>query len=166
MQTNKKWIKADNLSFTFWNDNKQIGTMEIALGTTERKAIAKFENQNIVIRKAGFWNSNLELTDPNGQVIAKVYNEKWYASSFILEYNNRKYKLIARNNPLAEWALQDNNQDLLAYGLSTQDGKVCVSIKTTLERENYLFDFILWYLFLPIATEQSADDFTFLMLTA
>lgn len=147
MKTNKKWVKTDNFSFTFWNDNKQIGTMEIALGTSERKAIVKFEHQTIVIRKTGFWKNKLELTDLNEQIIAKVYSGKWYASSFILEYDNKKYKLFVRNNPLAEWTLQENNQDLLAYGLSTQDGKVCVSIKTTSEKTNYLFDFILWYLF-------------------
>ena len=166
MQTTKKWVKADNFSFTFWGNNKQIGTMEIAPRTSERKAIAKFGNQTITIRKTGFWKSNLELTDVNGQIIAKVYHEKWYANSFILEYYNKKYKLLVRNNPLAEWAIQDNNEDVLAYGLNTKDGQVCVKISTGSQKLNYLFDFILWYLFLPIATEESADDLTFLMLIA
>lgn len=166
MQTSKKWKKNNSSSFTLWNNNKEIGTMEIALGTLERKAIANFEGQSIVIRKTGFWKNNLEITDQNQQIIAKIYSEKWYASSLIVEYNNKKYKLVARNNPLAEWALLNNNEDLLAYGLATQDRKPCVKITTADVKPEYIFDFILWYLFLPIATEQSGDDLTFLMLTA
>lgn len=166
METNKKWVKSDNSFFTFWEDTKWIGTMEIATGTSERKAIVKFENQTILIKKTGFWKSNLEVTDLNEQIIAKVYYEKWYANSFILEYDQKQYKLLVRNNPLAEWALQDNGSDVLAYGLDTRDGKVCIKITSSAVKSNYLFDFILWYLFLPIATEQSADDFTFLMLIA
>ncbi len=74
--------------------------------------------------------------------------------------------LLCRNNPLAEWALQDNNGDLLAYGLNTQDGKVNARITTAAIQPNYLFDFILWYLFAPILIEQSGDDLTFLALIA
>lgn len=166
MQEIKKWIKTDKSGFTFWDDNKEIGTMKIALGTLERKATAKLEGQSIEIKKTGFWKNNIELRDINGRAIGKVYAEKWYANSFVLEHKNKKYKLFARNNPLAEWVLQDASKDILAYGLTTRGGKVCVSIKTASEKSNYLFDFILWYMFLPIAMEQSADDLTFLMLIA
>ena len=166
MQTSKKWVKVDSSIFTLWDNNKEIGTMEIALGSFEREATAKINGRSIVIRKTGFWKSNLEITDSNKQIIAKVYSEKWYANYFIVEYDNKKYKLIVRNNPLAEWALQNNDEDLLAYGLDTQDSKPCIKITTSSVKPDYIFDFILWYLFLPIATEQSADDLTFLMLIA
>ena len=166
MQTTKKWLTHGDGLFTLLHNNQQIGTMEIALGTYERRATVKLGDQQIVIKKTGFWKSNLEITDQHGQVIAAVYYEKWYTNSFVLEYGNRKYKLLVRNNPLAEWALQDNNEDLLAYGLSTQNGKACVKVTTASPQPNYLFDFILWYLFVPIAMEQSADDFTFLALIA
>lgn len=164
MQTTKKWLKTEKSIFTLWDNNQQIGTMEIAMGSTARKATASFQGKKIVIKKTGFWKSNLEITDQNGQIIAKVYSEKWYANSFILETDKKKYKLLVRNNPLAEWAIKDNNEDLLAYGLTTQNGKVSVKITAASDKTNYLFDFILWYLFVPIATEHGADDLTFLML--
>lgn len=166
MQTLKKWVKIDSSIFTLWDNNQQIGKFEVANRTSEKKANVSFQDKEFVIKKTGFWKSNIEITDQNGQIIAKVYSEKWYGNSYILEYGNKKYKLLVRNNPLAEWAIQDNNKDVLAYGLSTQDGKVVVKIKSDFERPNYLFDFILWYLFEPIATEQCADDLTFLMLIA
>jgi len=166
MQTVKKWVRDSNTIFSLWDNNQQIGTMEIALGTMVRMATAQFGNRKIIIKKTGFWKNHLEITDSNGQLIARAYPEKWYAHSYILETDNKKFKLLIRNNPLAEWALQDNNKDMLAYGLGIQEGKPIVKITTASAATNYLFDFILWYLFLPIATEQSADDLTFLMLIA
>ena len=164
MQTTKKWVKTGKFNFSFQDNNQEIGTMEIASGTMERKAIAKFEEQTIVIKKTGLWKNILELTDTKGQIIAKAFHEKWYANSLILEYNNKKYKLLIRNNPLAEWVIQYNNEDLLAYGLSTKTGKAYIRITTITDKADYLLDFILWYLFVPIAAEQGADDFTFLAL--
>lgn len=164
MQTLKKWIKVEDSIFALSDNNQQIGTMQIARGTTSRKATAIIQGQEFEIKKTGFWKSRIEITDRKGHIIAKVYSEKWYKNSSILEYKNTQYKLIVRNNPLAEWAIQENNQDLLSYGLTTQEGKVSVKISTTTVEPNYLFDFILWYLFLPIATEQGADDGTFILL--
>ncbi len=166
MQTIKKWVKIGDAVFTLWDNNQQIGTMEIALATSGRKATANFGGKQVTIKKTGFWKSNLEILDSNGQILAKIYAEKWYGSSFILEYGTKQYKLLLRNNPLAEWVLQNNNEDLLAYGLSTQKGKASIKITTASVKPDYLFDFILWYLFFPIAVEQSADDLTFLALIA
>lgn len=166
MQSSKKWEKTGNASFTLWNSNQPAGTMEIALGTSERKATANIGGQQFVIKKTGFWKSNIEITDATGQMIARVYSEKWYAHSYVLEYRNRKYKLVVRNNPLAEWAIQDNHEDLLAYGLGTEKSKPSVRITSAPSEPELLFHFILWYLFLPIATEQGADDFTLLLLVA
>jgi hypothetical protein len=41
---------------------------------------------------------------------------------------------------------------------------VNVKITTTEEPLDLLFDFILWYLFVPVATENLDDNLTFLML--
>lgn len=166
MKTLKKWVKIDNSIFTLWDNDQKIGTMKMDFGGFQRKATASFQDQEIVIKTTGFWKSNLEIIASSGQIIAKVYSEKWYSSSYILEYDNKKYKLIVRNNPLAEWVLQEDYKNLLSYGLSTHDGKSSVKITTEYEKSNYIFDFILWYLFVSIATEQSGEDSTFLLLVS
>lgn len=164
MENEKKWLTSDNRIFAFQHGKMHIGTMEIALGTSKRRAIANFEGRTIVIAKTGFWKRNIEIKDQKGQLIAKLYPEKWYSGSFIMEYGNKMYKLLLRNNPLAEWVIQYNNKDLLGYGLGTENGKPGVNITENSFNGDYLFDFILWYLFLPIATEEMADDYTFLLL--
>jgi hypothetical protein len=165
MQTLKNWKKTEEAVFTLWDNHQEIGKMEIALASIERKAIANINNQIIKIKRTGFWKSNLEITGSNGELIAKTYPEKWYSSAYILEYGTKLYKLKVRNNPLAEWVIQENNEDLLCYGLITQDGKAGIKIAGS-KNTPYLFDFILWYLFAQIATEQSGEDLTFLALIA
>lgn len=164
METSRKWVKGENSVFTLWDNNQQIGTMEIARGTSDRKATVLIQDKEFQIKKTGFWKSHLEIAGKNGQIIASVYSEKWYANSYILEFEDKKYKLLVRNNPLAEWTIQENDHDILSYGLTTDKGKPSVKISSMDSVPNYLFDFILWYLFLPIATEQGADDATFLLL--
>lgn len=166
MQTEKKWVKGEKSTYILWDNNQQIGKLEIVKGAFERRAMASFQGEELVIKKVGLWKSNLEITAPNGQILAKVYAKKWYANSYILEEGNKQYQLIVRNNPLAEWTIQDNHKDVLSYGLSTKEGKVCVKITSALEHPNYLFDIILWYLFEPIASENGVDDLTFLLLIA
>lgn len=166
MQTSKKWVKIDNSIFALWENDQQIGKLEIVRGASEKKANVSFQDKEFVMRRTGFWKSNLEITDKNGQIMARVFSEKWYGNSYVLENGNKRYKLLIKNNPLAEWTLHDNNKELLSYGLGTQDGKVVVKIRSDFERSNYLFDFILWYLFEPIVTEQCSDDLTFLTLIA
>ena len=166
METSKKWVKGGDSVFTLWDNKQQIGTMEIARGTSDRKANALIQDKEFQIKKTGFWKSHLEIVGKNGQIIAKVYSEKWYANSYILEFEDKKYKLLVRNNPLAEWAIQENGNDILSYGLTTDKGKPSIKISSKASVPKYLFDFILWYLFLPIATEQGADDATFLLLVS
>ncbi|CAN5748463.1 hypothetical protein BH10BAC3_BH10BAC3_40940 [soil metagenome] len=106
----------------------------------------------------------MEVCSKDGRIIAKVYDEKWYANSSILEYNGRRYQLMVRNNPLAEWAIRENDHDLLAYRIYAGNGKVGVKITSSNNNQDYLLDFLLWYLFVPIATENPGDNFFFFMM--
>lgn len=160
----KNWKKTDKGTYVFNVNEQALGTMVLSDASLERKALCQLEGNAFLIKRTGFWKSSIELSNQNGDVIAKVYPEKWYASSWILEYKNKSYKVIARNNPLAEYAIKDNAVEIAAYGLSTDKTEVNVRITALKDNSDYIFDFLLWYLFLPIAMENIGDDLTFLML--
>lgn len=66
---------------------------------------------------------------------------------------------------MAEWAILDENgKELIAYGLNAHEGKITVKITSVADDLEPLFDFILWYLFVPIASENMGDNFLFMML--
>ncbi len=160
----KNWIKNNESNYTFSIDNKLIGTMEISYLSSERKAFCQIGSHNFSISRIGFWKSMIEINNDKGKLIAKVYPEKWYANSWIFEYNENKYKIVVRNNPLAEYAIIDKSIEQVAYGLTSENGKLKVKITTSSKISDFIFDYLLWYLFVPIATENMGDSFSFLMI--
>lgn len=161
----KQWIKTQNGVYEFRVNEQPIGTMNIAQATLERKAIVQLQNQSFTIKRTGFWKSSISITDQQEVAVAEIYPTKWYANSYTMDYNGKKYALSARNNPLAEWVISEGEIELIAYGLQAMDGKTFVKI-TGSETNDYLFDALLWYLFLPIAMENGGDHLVFIMLLA
>lgn len=159
MENSKKWIKTKELNYAFEVDGKSIGTLEIVYSNFDRKAIFDIDNKKFILKYNGFWKNNFEIKDINENLILKSYTEKWYANSTILEYNGKKLKLKIRNNPLAEFVIFDADEEILAYGLNTNSGKAIVRINSN--TSDYLLDFLLWYLFVPIAQENMGDNFIF-----
>jgi len=157
-------MKKSEGKFSLIVDNTAIGNMEISSKTTISKAICTLGEQKFTIQKTGFWKNNREVLDNSGQIIAKIYNEKWFASSSILDYKNKKYKIVSRNNPLVELVILEQEIELLAYGLKTEKKEIKVQISMNKKTTDLLFDFILWYLFAPIIAENADDNVVFQML--
>ncbi len=160
----KKWEKSGERSYTFSINEREIGTLELFPSTLESKATATIGENAFTIKRTGFWKSSIEISDAQGEIVAQVYHEKWYSNAFILEYGGKAYKLLIRNNPLAEWAILEDEAVLLAYGLDTANGKAALKITAGTVASDPLLDFLLWYLFLPVAAENCGDDFVFLLL--
>jgi hypothetical protein len=148
----KRWVRESDFNYTFLVDEKKVGKMEVHFNKNQSKAICTMGKKIFEIKRSGFWSSNLEIIDNDEGVILKAYPEKWYANTSTVEYKSKKYKLIVRNNPLAEFAITENGKDILAYGLALENKKVKISILTSIESD-FVFDCLLWYLFLPIANE-------------
>lgn len=158
----KHWKKNSDNNYSFFVNEKEEGNLEINFGSNERTATAKIKGNEFIVKRTGFWKSTIEITNLNGLKVLTTDYEKWYANSWVLNYKDHDYKLLVRNNPLAEWAILDGDTDVLAYGLTTGNGKAALKITGTSDTD-YLFDFILWYLFVPIATENSGDNYFFIM---
>lgn len=159
MDNSKKWSKIKELNYSFEVNGNAIGTMEMVYSNSDRKSIFIIENRKFTLKYLGFWKNNFEIRDENDTVILQTYTEKWYASSTILEYKGKKLKLKIRNNPLAEYVILDGETEILAYALDTQSGTASVRIHSN--TNDYLLDFLLWYVFVPIAQENMGDSFVF-----
>ncbi len=105
--------------------------MQISLRTTERKANAKIGIREFQIKQTEIRKNRIEIANQTGEILAKLYSEKWYASTSIFEYAGKTYKVIVRNNLLAEYAIQENGRDLLSYGLDSDFKKIKISIRSS-----------------------------------
>lgn len=147
----KKWNKISAEQYTFSFDGKEVGSMEFSFNSLSITAAIKIGDKDYTIKRTGFWQNSIVVTSKNLHSIIKVYSEKWYSRGYIIEYNGRKYKLLIRNNPLAEWVIFLDNQEILAYGTPTDKTEIGFIITSSKNSSDYLFDFLLWYLIVPIA---------------
>ena len=160
----KHWKKYQDTAFIFFTDNNETGKMSINFGAVKKAATFNIGQNHYSIKQKSLWNSNLSITDTNEAEILKMYAEKWYANNWVIEYGGKRYKLSVRNNPLAEYVITEGNKEILAYGLQTDNGKVQVKITGTTGQSDFIFDFLLWYLFAPVALENMGDNTSFLLL--
>lgn len=159
----KIWNKISNSIYEFTIDGNEKAKLEIFPNTLESKATCEIQKQVFEIKRIGFWKSALTITDGDNQEVLKVYPEKWYANSSIVEFEGKQLKLKVRNNPLAEYVICDNDQEILAYGLDTANNELKVRI-TGSGDNHLLLDCLLWYLFAPVANEHFGDTYTFMYL--
>lgn len=155
------WKTIKQGLYSFEVNSKSIGTLEVIYTHFDRKALFTIENKVYTLKYTSFWKSNFLITDENENVILTSRIEKWYANTTILEYKGKQLQLKIRNNPLAEYVIFDGDYEILAYGLSTENRKATVRIHSNITENDYFLDFLLWYIFLPIAQENIGDNFTF-----
>jgi hypothetical protein len=166
MTSKKNWVKTGDTSYALFINDVEAGHLDVQLNTIDSKALASMGDHIYYFKRTGFWKSNIEVTDESGVLIIKVFNKKWYANASILEYNGKEYQLIIRNNPMAEWAILENEKDILAYGLAADNGTIKIKITAASHSDELLFRFLLWYLFAPIAHENTGGNFVFQLLLA
>ncbi len=166
MNAQREWKKVNEGEYELLVNQEKVGNIQLVLNSLSSEANFNFGGDAFTIKRTGFWKNALEISNQKGVVLTNIAQEKWYANTLIMNYKNKVYKLSIRNNPLAEWVLEENNELVLAYGLSAENGKVSVKISSSENHNDYLFDFVLWYLFLPIATENTSQDLLFTLLVA
>lgn len=136
---------------------KQDGLIQASMKRIGGKAFCRIGNRSIQIRPKGFWSSQIELIEASGHILTTIKPVNWYGSRMYFRLYGQDYQLVVRNNPLVEYAVQQNGRDVVAYGLKTQDGRA-VSVITD-RRNNPLLelDLLLWYTFSAIAQGEAGD---------
>ena len=71
----------------------------------DQSASLQIGDEIYTIRRIGFWKSSVEVSDARQRLVARVYPDKWYAHRLSMDYRGHSWKLVIRNNPLAEFLL-------------------------------------------------------------
>jgi len=139
-----------------------MGSLQITSNSSSNQGCkVKVNEEEYTFAKTGFWLNGFEIKDQNQKSIGLAKNEKWYANNLSLKLNDKDFKIKVSNNPLVEWFITDaNDVEIASCGLKTVDGKLAVQLGAT--NTNLILDFILWYLFLPVAMENFTTEISFL----
>jgi hypothetical protein len=159
------WKKSAEGQHILFHKEVKMGEMVIKNDLFRKSAVISHKSQTYQLKRSGFWKSNIEIIDGNGQVILKSHNEKWYSKTARIEFEGKEFNLVIRNNPLVEYSIFDGNTEILSYALDVFKGKATTKIQTSRHHNSYLLDFYLWFLFMPVAKEKIVDDGTYLLLT-
>lgn len=159
-----QWKRLSDFRFALYQDGEQKGQMTIDYASAQQTADCSWEEQRFIIRRTGFWKSGVEIEDTTSkEILLKAGPKKWYSNRLEVVAFGQHLELKVWNNPLAEWALERDGKPVLAYGLST-DGVVGVRITVGEANVPPHYHFLLWYLFYPVAQENSGDNPAFLLL--
>lgn len=160
MPLNRNWVSLPDSAFVLTLDEQSVGTLYInSLNNGQTTCI--LPEGTFFLSGRGFWNHHLEVTDQEGRVVLDASATNWFSNQMKFTYDNRFYILQVRNNPLAEWVILEGPVALLTYGLGSDGQRPEVYIKVSDQEVPYLFDFLLWYLFWPVAQEQMAGEMVF-----
>jgi hypothetical protein len=114
------------------------------------RAICTIGENEFEIKRVDYWQSNFGMYFGITHNILTAITDERYGNTFNIEFENKEYKLIIRNNPWVEYVITENGQDILIYALKSENGKPVPVIYSS-DKSNYYFDFLLWFLFLPTA---------------
>jgi hypothetical protein len=144
----KNWIWNTHDDYTLLDDKKEIGNMVIKFWQTSHRAICTIDGRVLNLKRAGRWKSTIGIYDSNDNTIIAAFPDKLYGNTYNIEYENKEYKLIIRNNPLMEYVIIENGIEILIYSL-VQENEGLRFIVSTSNKSNYFLDFLLWFMFLP-----------------
>lgn len=164
MTQQKNWNKTTHSNYSFTIDGEQKGTMNII--RTAGLAEAEINGKSFTIKSRGFLKLFLEVVDEAGQTVLKLTQDSWLASRWDVIYNFKRYRLVLRNFPLAQYVVSDNGKEILSYGLKTQKYKPYLHIESETSERDLILDFVLWFLYAPVVQENSNDDFILLATAA
>ncbi len=147
------WTKIAASEFHLKQNETVLAAMKIRGG----KADCQIGGRNFKIRTKGFWDNQIELADAQGQILTTIKPVSWFGSRCQFRLYGDDYQLIVRNNPLAEYAVQQNGRDVVAYGLKTKDSRAVAAISAHREKVLLELDLLLWYLFYAVAMGETGD---------
>ncbi len=159
MAFDKRWVKTPEGSYRFVHDETTLA--EILPLKNKNDFNVHIGNDRFKINASGALGQKLEIHSAEGHTVLKIEPEKWYSNVFLVHYHNHVYRLMIRNNPLCEYVIRSGQEELLAYGLDIgkTTNQVVIRITESETRQPILFHLALWYLFEPVARENSADTF-------
>ncbi len=141
--------------------DKTLLTLTINYKSSSLRAECTSAKRAFFIHKEGIWKNRTVLKNEYGYKIGQMYYEKWHSDNGIVEIDDKKFRYLFRNNPLAEIAIfnEGETEPIVACGLATVAGQTTVKINQDGDFEDadikYMLFALTWYLFLPVAQENT-----------
>jgi hypothetical protein len=120
------------------------------------------DGRQYFITRKGFWKTNVTLTKPDGNVVATLLQEKWYARKWRVQLDGFNYYVRYQNNPLFELIVEDYaSEPVLKYKLLAGSDETAAELQVishTEHKEHIHFLILIgWYIIVPIYIEDTNE---------
>lgn len=157
----RNWNITKNGKHVLSINNKVVGEIEHLVNTTSKRSKFRIEDNEYIIKKVGQYGDKMVLQDVKSNEILSISNDERQLKKWVLEYNNQTYEFRIIDGTLHEFAIVDKNDTLISYSFKELLDLSTVLVKVDAKVENYFFDFVIWYLFYPLAYFHLGGDIDF-----
>lgn len=145
--------------------DKILLTLEFHPFTNAARIETTGERRVFQIRKEGFLRNKTVLRNEYGIRIGQLGYEKSNSNEGSIELNDEKFSYSIQNNSQSEILIYRENKEepFVVCGLKTDNGKTSVKLKNKNKlspSQHFLLMSLCWYMFLPVAKESMAEEYT------
>lgn len=161
-----KWIVTSKSGkqefYELWSDDEKLLSLEFHPSTNSARISSADEQRVFLIRKEGFLKNKTVLRNEYGIRIGQLEYERSHPNEGAIVLDNEKFFYSIENNPLAELKIYKDSKEepLVVCGLKPKNGNTLIKFGNkgkTGNAEHILLMSLCWYLFLPIAKENTVE---------
>lgn len=158
----KKEMNKNRLAYELIDHGALIARMVFDTNKSYHEATCIVGDKLYTIQRTGFWKNRIELIDENGKLSGTILQEKVQSRKWKINFLQNTYFIHYHNNPLFELVIYDENFSyLITYKLNIFDEVYTADVEVHNIAVNFLEKNLLlmlgWYLFIPIAQENTID---------
>ncbi len=161
-----KWVVASSSAkqeiYELWDEDKKLLTLDFHPFTNMARIESADEKRVFLIRKEGFLRNKIVLRNEYGMKMGHLGYEKGLSNEGFVDLDNEHFTYRIDNNPIAELKIfRDSKEEpLVVCKLKPKNGNASVHFNKGGElsaSEHMLLMSLCWYMFLPIAKENTLE---------
>lgn len=156
----KKETRGNRLAYELISNEKMIARIVFDTNKSYHEATCIVDGSLYKVSRSGFWKTKIHFVNERDDLIATIDQERMQSRKWRIHFLNKIYHIHYHNNPLFELVIYDEQFSyLITYKLNVADEHYSADV----EIHNVAFQFseknllliIGWYLFMPIAHENT-----------
>lgn len=142
----REWKKESSNYYSFWYYGTQLGSIEFINKFLQIETIFCINQSRYKLLCTGNFQQVYYVYFQN-EVIIKIDAENAIHSRIQFSYKNQEYFILFHNHLNKGIELIKDNVSILKYSVSANEENCKVSVSSTPDNDEFLFDMILWFFF-------------------
>ncbi len=149
LSTQKFWHPLNDYDYELRTEHTVIATFRFHPYASGTKAEVNTGYYLYTIRRVGFWNSTIVISDGFNNELLKAYPDQWMANSFRVNLSGKVLRAEIVDAPTAVLVIRDEHRDILTYCLDRTSSRPTCRMNDPLGAD-LLLHMLSWFVYLPV----------------